>query len=213
MRVYYRLTLERIRIVLDRNADVGKHLQVGLPADDGTGALFLGLCSAVAVFRTGTVFAFFKVQAVFIPVAADGDIHIFRGVLRCAGAQSVQTERKLIIFPVVVFIFAAGIHLAKNELPVIAALALIVFDRDAAAVVLDLYRAIQIAGNNDAVAKALARLVDGVGQDLKYRVLTAVQPVRAEDNARTLADTVRALQRGNALIAVLVRLFHSQTLP
>ena len=42
---------------------------------------------------------------------------------------------------------------------------------------------------------ALPGLVDGVGEDLKYRVLAAVQAVGAENHTRTLADPVRALER------------------
>ena len=48
-----------------------------------------------------------------------------------------------------------------------------------------------------------ARFVDGVGKDLKDGVLAAVQSVRAKDDARALAHTVRSLERRDALIAVI----------
>ena len=50
---------------------------------------------------------------------------------------------------------------------------------------------------------ALARFVDGVGKDLEHGVLAAVQPIRAEDDARALAHTVRALEGRDALVAVI----------
>lgn len=55
---------------------------------------------------------------------------------------------------------------------------------------------------------ALARFVDGVRKDLKDGVLAAVQPVRAEDDARALAHAVRALEGRDALVAV-IRFFAS----
>ena len=46
----------------------------------------------------------------------------------------------------------------------------------------------------DDLAVPLARLVDGVREDLEHRVLAAVQSVRAENNARALAHALRALE-------------------
>ena len=66
----------------------------------------------------------------------------------------------------------------------------------------DFDRAVRIARGDDLGAVSLSCLVDRVGQDLKDRVLAALQSVRAEDNARALAHTVRALQRGDAFVAV-----------
>ena len=67
---------------------------------------------------------------------------------------------------------------------------------------------VSIAGDNDLIAVALARFIYGIGQYFKYCMLAAVQTVRAEDNARTLANTVSALEGRDALIAVLTVLFH-----
>ena len=66
----------------------------------------------------------------------------------------------------------------------------------------DFDRAVRIACGDDLGAVSLSCLVDRVGQDLKDRVLAALQSVRAEDNARALAHTVRTLQRGDAFVAV-----------
>ena len=63
--------------------------------------------------------------------------------------------------------------------------------------------AVLIAGDGDQIAVTLARLVDGIGKDLKNRVLAAVQPVGAEDDGRALADAVGAFKQDDALVAVL----------
>jgi hypothetical protein len=61
---------------------------------------------------------------------------------------------------------------------------------------------ILIAGKGDDITVALASLVNGVGQNFKYGVLAAVQPVGAEDDAGALADAIRALEHGDAVVAV-----------
>ena len=48
----------------------------------------------------------------------------------------------------------------------------------------------------------LSRLVDGVGEDLKDRVLAPFQAVAAKDDPWPLAHSVRALEGGDGLIAV-----------
>ena len=50
---------------------------------------------------------------------------------------------------------------------------------------------------------SLPGLVDGVGEDLKDRVLTALQAVGAENDPRTLPHPVGPLQRGDGLIPVI----------
>ncbi len=63
-------------------------------------------------------------------------------------------------------------------------------------------RAVRIARGDDFGTVALAGLVYGVGQDLKYRVLAALQPVRTKYDRRALSHPVSAFQRGDAFIAV-----------
>ena len=200
--VDHRLPLERVQIVVHRDVDIREYLKVGLPADGGAGLFRGGGLFDKALLGAGFVFALFKVQGVLEPVAHHGHVHVFRGILGCAGAEAVQAERELIVFARVVLIFAACVQLAEHQLPVVALLFLVPLDRDAAAVVRDLDRAVRVAGGDDLGAVALARLVDRVGQDLKHRVFAALQPVRTEDDARALAHAVRALERGNALVAV-----------
>jgi len=49
---------------------------------------------------------------------------------------------------------------------------------------------------------ALSRLVNGVGKDLEYGVLTALETVRAEDDRRSGADTFCAFQGGYAFVTI-----------
>ena len=198
----FHMAVERIQIILHRNVDIREHLEVGLPADGGAG-LFAGRGRFdKALPGAGFVFALFKVQGVLEPVADDRHIHIFRGVLGRAGTQAVKAERKLIVLPSVVLVFAARVQLAEHQLPVIPLLAFIPLHRNAAAVVRDLDRAIRVSGGDDLAAIALACFVNRVGEDLEHRVLTALQPIRPENHAWALTDAVRALERGNAFITV-----------
>ena len=59
--------------------------------------------------------------------------------------------------------------------------------------VLHLDGVVQKPGDGDLLAKPLPRLVDGVGEDFKYRVLAAVDAVGAENHRRAQAHPVRAL--------------------
>ena len=52
------------------------------------------------------------------------------------------------------------------------------------------------------IAESLARLVDRVRENFKHRVLAALQPVRAEDDAWTLAHALRALEHRDAIVAI-----------
>ena len=200
--VSYLLPLERIQIIIHRDVDIREYLKIGLPADGRAGLARVRRLFGVAFLGAGLVFALFKVQAVLEAVTDDSDVHVLRGILRRAGAQTVQAERKLIVFAGVVLVLAACVQLAEDQLPVVALLVFVPFDRDTAAMVSDFDRAVRIARGDDLGAVALSCLVDRVGQNLKDRVLAALQSVRAEDNARALAHTVRALQRGDAFIAV-----------
>jgi hypothetical protein len=63
---------------------------------------------------------------------------------------------------------------------------------------------IQISGHGDAVAKALARLVNGVGKDLEKGMLTSLKTVGAKDDGRAATNAVSALELGNALVVISV---------
>lgn len=93
------------------------------------GGLFLHLAVDLAPF---------EVEVIFEAVAEDPRIEILRGILRGAGAEAVQAEAVFIIFAGIVVVFAARVHLAEDQLPVVALLLLVPVHRAAAAEVLDL---------------------------------------------------------------------------
>ena len=68
----HRLTFEDIRIILRRNIDVRKHVQIGHPVEAGAGLLAVCLFG----FQTADVFALFKVQGIFLSVPANHRIKI-----------------------------------------------------------------------------------------------------------------------------------------
>jgi hypothetical protein len=107
----------------------------------------------------------------------------------------------------VVVIFTACIKLAINELPVIFSFVLVVIEGNASSEVLDGDDAILGSSDIDAVTVSFSRLIDGVGENLKYGMLTALQPVRAEDDGRTLTYTVRALQKLDTVIIIYLCFF------
>ena len=111
-----------------------------------------------------------------------------------ASAQTVEPQGVFIVVAAVVVVFSAGVQLAENQLPVELLLALVPVQRTAAALVLHFDGAVRVPGDGDEGAVALARLVDGVGEDLKDRVLAAVQPVGPENNTGTFPHPVRALE-------------------
>ena len=125
------------------------------------------------------------------------------------GAEAVQAEAVFIIFAGVVVVFAARVHLAEDQLPVVALLLLVPVHRAAAAEVLDLDAAVGVARDDDELAVALARLVNGVRQDFKHGVFAAVQPVGAKNDRGALANALRAFERGNALVAVCLLFGHN----
>ena len=148
-------------------------------------------------------------QVIFEAVSEDPRVEILRGILRGAGAEAVQAEAVFIIFAGVVVVFAARVHLAEDQLPVVALLLLVPVHGAAAAEVLDLDAAVGVARDDDELAIALARLVNGVRQDFKHGVFAAVQPVGAKNDRGALANALRAFERGNALVAVCLLFGHN----
>ena len=141
-------------------------------------------------------------------VAVDVGGHPRRGVLGGAEAQTVQAEAEfVVILPLAVL--AACVHLAEKQLPVVALFALVPVHGHTAAKVLDDDAAILAAGDVDGVAVAVAGLVDGVRNDLEDGVCAALHAVRTKDDGRALAHTVRALQRGNAFVAIFLFFCHA----
>ena len=118
-----------------------------------------------------------KVQRIAEAVVANIRVHVFGGILRSAQTETIQAQRVIVVAAVIVVIFAARIHLAEHKLPIVALLTLVVIHRDAAAVVFHLHGMVGIARDGDLLAVALARLINGVREDLENRVLAAVETV------------------------------------
>ena len=194
-----RLPLDRVGIVFERDVDVGEDREVGPPADLRAG----GAAAGLLLLKAADILPVLEMQGVFKAVAVDLHVHVFGGILGRAEPQPVEAEGVFVALPLVGLVFAARIELAEDELPVVALLPLVVVHRDAPAEILDLDRLVAVAGDEDLVPVPLARLVDRVGENLKHRVLAALQPVRAEDYPRALAYPVGALEGGNTLVAVI----------
>ena len=153
------LPLDGIQIVLHRDMDIRKDLDIGLPANLGPGCL-----SAVRFFlQAAHIFAALKMQGIPEPVAAHLHIHILGGILRGAQAQAVQPQGILIALCGGVVVFAARIQLAEGQLPVVALFFLVIIHRAAAPAVNHFHRIVGKACDGDLLAIAFARFVDGVG--------------------------------------------------
>ena len=203
--VHHRLPAQHIPIVLHGNVDVGKHLLVRTPVEAGA-----GLSAPIRGFllQTTLISALFKVQIVAETIPADGGIKKFGSVLGGAGAQTVEAQAVLIVLAVFA-VLAAGVHLAEHQFPVVALFLFVVVHGAAAAEVLHLHGEVFIPGDDDGVAMTLTRLVDGVAEDLKYRVLAAFQIVGAENNGRALAHPILAFQHGDTGVTVLFLFLYS----
>ena len=202
-RVDDRLPFHHVEEVVGRDVDVGEHLQIGLPSDLGARVLLgVGL-----LFQSADVLALLKVKGIAEAVAADVDVHVFRAVLGGAEAEAVHAKGEFIALALVVVVLAARVHLTENQLPVVALFLFVVVDGDAAAVILDLDGAIRKTGHGDFSAVTFARFIDGIGEDLKDRVLAAVDAVGAEDDRGAFAHAVGAFERGDAVVAVFLLFF------
>ena len=200
----HRLALEHIQIVFHRDVDVGKDLQIGLPMKQRTCLFAVGRLP----FQVADDLAPFKVEGILEIVAVDAGIEILRGVLRGAGAQAVETQGELVVVAGVVVVFAAGVHLAEHQFPVVALLLFVPVHRAAASEILHLDAPVLIAGDDDQIAVPLTGFVDGVGEDLKDGVLAADEVVGAKNNGGAFAHAVGTLQCGDALISVNLLLCH-----
>ena len=207
------LAAHGLAIPLVGDADRGKDLKIGAPLDGGTSAVLIaGLDLERLLFGTDD-FALLKVQGVLVAVAPNRDVHVLGCVLGRARAQAVGTEREVVVAALVVIVFAAGVELAEDELPVKALLGGVPVERAAAAVVLYLDRAIAKGGKGDELAVALARLVNGVGQDLKGSVCAAIESVRAEDDGRAQAYAFLVLELADTVVTIVCGVFcHTRSL-
>lgn len=145
-------------------------------------------------------------------VAVDVGGHPLTGILGGAQAQTVQAQAEVIV-AAALGVFAAGVQLAKDQVPVPALLGLVVVNGDAAAKILDLDDVVREQRDIDAVAVAVACLIDGVGNNFKNGMSAALDTVGAEDDRRAFSHTVRALQLADAVIAVFLLFFAMRRVP
>ena len=129
-------------------------------------------------------------------------LHIFRGILGGAKTESVCAERILIAAAVVCLILTAGIQLAESQLPVIFLFFLVILNGYSASLILNLNGLVLKSGNGYCITEALTRLVNRVRDDLEHRVLAALYAVGAEDDRRSFAHAVGALEHLYALLIV-----------
>ncbi len=141
-------------------------------------------------------------QLVLVTITPDRNIHILRGILRGARAEAIGTQRKVIVAALVVVVLATCVELAKNKLPVKALLFGIPVERAATTMVLYLKRAISKNGKGNKIAKALARLVNCIRENLKGGMSTAIQAVRAKDNCRTEAYALLVFKLSNTVVSI-----------
>ena len=88
--VDHRLAVQCVGKVFVRDADIGKDLNVGSPTDDRAGApLFFVKRSRL---QLGYGFALAKGDGVRLVAVIGGHVHIFGGVLRGTGAETIETE-------------------------------------------------------------------------------------------------------------------------
>ena len=207
------LAAHGLAIPIVGNANRGKDLKIGAPLDGGAGAVIIAGLNLERLLFGADDLALLKVQRVLVTVAPNRDVHVFGGVLGRARAQAVGAEREVVVAALVVVVLAAGVKLAKDEFPVKARLGGVPVERAAAAVVLYLDGAIAKGGKGDELAVALARLVNGVGQDLEGGMRTAVEPVRAKDDGGPQAYALLVLELTNTVVTIVCGVFcHARSL-
>ena len=192
------LALERVLEEVHRHVDVGEHVEVWEPVEERAGLLPVG----GGLLHLPHQLAMLKVEVVAVAVPADHRVKVLRGVLGGAGAQAVETQGIFIVSAGVVLVLAAGVELAEHQLPVVPSLGLVPVHGAAPAEILHFDGVVEIAGDDDGVAVPLPRLVDGVRENFKHRVLAALQAVGAEDHRRTLAHPVGALEGRDGVVAI-----------
>ena len=211
--VDHRLTAHGLAIPIVGNANRGKDLKIGAPLDSGAGAVLVTGLNLECLLLGADNLTLLKVQRVLVAIAPNRDVHVFGGVLGRAGAQAVGAEREVVVATLVVVVFAAGVELAKDEFPVKALLGGVPIERAAAAVILYLDRAIAKSSEGDELAVALARFVNGVGQDLEGGMRATVESVRAKDDGRAQAYALLVLELADTVVTIVCGVFcHTRSL-
>ena len=207
------LTAHGLAIPIVGDADGGKDLKIGAPFDGGAGTVLVAGLNLECLLFGADDLALLKVQGVLVAVAPNRDVHVFGSVLSRTGAQAVGAEREVVVAALVVVVFATCVELAKDELPVKALLGGVPVERAAAAVVLYLNGTIAKGGKGDELAVALARLVNGVGQDLEGGMRAAVESVRAKDDGGAQAYALLVLELADTVVTIVCGVFcHTRSL-
>ena len=141
-------------------------------------------------------------EIVAISVPINFRIKILRGILCRTGTQSVESQWKLIAFPVVGVVLSACVQFAENQFPVVPLFLWVVVNRNSSSKILHLDRVVPITGQDNFVSKPFSGFIDWVGKDFKNRMFASLQPIRAKDDARALSDTVCAFESGDTLVAI-----------
>ena len=122
--------------------------------------------------KTSDIFALFKMKGKLLTVSKYLNVKILGRILRRARAESVQPETKLIILTAIIIVFTSRIEFAIDKLPVITTFFVIIVERNAASVVLNLNGPVAKTYDLDAISVAFSGFVNRVRENLKEGVLT-----------------------------------------
>ena len=207
------LAAHGLAIPLVGDTDGGKDLKIGTPLDGGAGAVLVTGFNLECLLFGADDLTLLKVQGVLVTVTPNRDVHVLGSVLGRTGAQAVGAEREVVVAALVVVVLAAGVELAKDELPVKALLGRVPVERAATAVILYLNGAISKGGEGDKFAVALACLVNGVRQDLEGGMRAAVESVRAKDDGGAQAYALLVLELADTVVTIVCGVFcHTRSL-
>ena len=147
-----------------------------------------------------------EAHVMFFAVAPDGEVEPFRERVDDADADAVEAARDLVgILVIGVVELTPGVELGHDDLGRRDAFAFVDSGRDAAAIVLDADRAVGVQRDEDAVAMAGQRLVDGIVRNLEHHVVEARAVIGVADvHAGPLAHRVEALEDLDALGAIII---------
>ena len=170
-------------------------LRVGLEGD-----LRAALLGGAGVDEIGDRLAALVGLRVDVAVAADLDVEPLGQRVHDRHADAVQAARHLVA---VVVELAAGVQDGQHDLGGRLA-ALVHVDRNAAAVVDDGDRVVEVNADVDLVAVPGQRFVDRVVDDLVDQVMQTLRPGRADVHGRALAHGLEALEDLDLVGAVIV---------
>ena len=204
------LPAEHIGEILSRDINLGKHVQVGFPVDDGTGAVVSSGHFFLHVFGGGIPLG--EGDGTHFGAVIGGYMEEFAGVLGSACPQAVEPQGILVGGTVrVIVVLTAGVEFVIDQLPVIALFLFVPVQGNPTSEVLHLNGVIPEGSDHDGIPEAFSGFIHGIGEDFEHGMLAAFQPVGAEDNGGAFSDSVRAFQGGNGLVIILCLclFFHS----